>query len=345
MKKRRISIFLLVTVFLLAPIGLMAYGHVLYDETSKEMEQQKTYSRHYVMITGDEDSGLWDAIYESAREEGEARGVYVERFGDQLAVNYDRTQLVELAVNASVDGILVNSDETEEMTACIDAAVEAGIPVATVLNDCSGSTRQCFVGANNYHIGQEYGKRIKKALKKIETDKTKKVLVLTENNSGDTSSNLILLGIRETLEQEIKVDKTVSVDAVWVDNSDSFGAEEYIRDIFLDEEQTPDILVCLSGVYTQCAYQAAVDYNQVGRVQLFGYYDSAQILDALAKNILTLTITPDTREIGRASVAALDEYRQTGYTNGYTTVDVDLITPAEAKKRLTQLEREEEQGV
>ena len=116
----------------------------------------------------------------------------------------------------------------------------------------------------------------------------KKVLVLIENNSGDTSGNLILLGIRETLEREIKITHEVAVDAVQVDNSDSFGAEEYIRDVFLDEDQTPDILVCLSGVYTQCAYQAAVDYNKVGVVQIFGYFDSPQILDALAKNILTV---------------------------------------------------------
>ncbi len=343
MNKKRFWIILLVAIFILAPIGLMLYGRALYGSTSKEMEQMTTYDRHYVMITGDEDSGLWDAVYESARVEGEKRGIYVERFGDQLAVQYDRTTLVQMALQASVDGIIVNSDETEEMTACIDEAVASGIPVATVLNDCSGSTRQCFVGANNYHIGQEYGKQIKKALKKMDTDETVKVLVLTENNSGDTSGNLILLGIRETLEEEIKVTKKVSVGAVWVDNSDSFGAEEYIRDVFLDEEQTPDILVCLSGVYTQCAYQAAVDYNQVGKVQLMGFYDSTQILEALKKNILTLTITPDTEQIGALSVEALDEYRQTGYTNGYTAVDVQLITPEDAKKRLEKQQREQEQ--
>ncbi len=341
MKKRRFAIFLLVAVFILAPFALMLYGRMLYGGTSKEIEQMTTYDRHYVMITGAEDSGLWDAVYESAKAEGEKRGIYVERFGDQLAVQYDRCQLVKMAVQASVDGIIVNSDETEEMTACIDEAVAQGIPVVTVLNDCSGSMRQCFVGTNNYHIGQEYGKQIRQALKNMKKKGTKKVLVLTENNSGDTSGNLILLGIRETLEQEIKVTHEVSVDAVPIDNSDSFGAEEYIRDVFLDADQIPDILVCLSGVYTQCAYQAAVDYNKVGMVQLLGYYDSPQILDALAKNILTVTITPDTQQMGQFCVEALDEYRQTGYTNGYTAVDVQLITPSDAKKRLAQIEQEQ----
>ena len=341
MIKRKITIFLLVAVFILAPVVLMVYGRVLYGGTSKEIEQMTTYGRHYVMITGEEDSGLWDAVYESARTEGEKQGIYVERFGDNLAVKYDTCQLVKMAVQASVDGIIVNGDDSDEMTACINEAVNQGIPVATVLNDCSGSKRQCFAGANNYNIGQEYGRQIQQALKGNDKKRMKKVLVLIENNSGDTSGNLILLGIRETLEREIKITHEVAVDAVQVDNLDSFGAEEYIRDVFLDEDQTPDILVCLSGVYTQCAYQAAVDYNKVGVVQIFGYFDSPQILDALAKNILTVTITPDTAEMGRLSVRALDEYRQTGYTNGYTAVDVQLITAAEAGERLARIGQEQ----
>ncbi len=336
MKRKRIAIFLLVAVFILAPVALMLYGRLIYGGTSKEIEQMTTYGRHYVMITGEEDSGLWDAVYESARAEGEKRGIYVERFGENLAVKYSSYQLVKMAVEASVDGIIVNGDESEELVGCIDEAVDAGIPVATVLNDCSGSKRQCFIGANNYNIGQEYGKQIRQILDDADDNSMKKVLVLTENNSGDTSGNLILLGIRESLEREIKVTHEVSVDAVQVDNSDSFGAEEYIRDVFLDEKQIPDILVCLSGVYTQCAYQAAVDYNKVGVVQLLGYFDSPQILDALAKNILTVTIAPDTMEMGRLCVEALDEYRQTGYTNGYTAVNVQMITPAEAKQRLAR---------
>ena len=71
MIKRKITIFLLVAVFILAPVVLMVYGRVLYGGTSKEIEQMTTYDRHYVMITGEEDSGLWDVVYESARTEGE----------------------------------------------------------------------------------------------------------------------------------------------------------------------------------------------------------------------------------------------------------------------------------
>ena len=340
MKKRKVAVFLLVAIFILAPFGLLLYGSLIYNGTSKEMEQITTYDKHYAMITGSEDSGLWDAIYASARAEGEKRGIYVERFGSNLAVKYDTRQLMKMAVQASVDGIIVRGDETEDTIACINAANDNHIPVVTVFNDCSGSTRQCFVGTNNYHVGQEYGRQIRKLIKESGKEGIKKVLVLTEDNPNDTSRNLILLGIRETLEEEITQTHEVAVEAAQVDNSGSFSAEEYIRDVFLDSERMPDILVCLSEVYTQCAYQAAVDYNKVGVVQMLGYYDSEQILDALAKNILSVTITPDTEQMGRACVEALDEYEQTGYTNGYTAVDVQMIKPQEAKLRLNRMQQE-----
>ncbi len=341
MEKRKIAIFLLAAVFILAPLVLMGYGSVIYSGTSKEIEQMNDYDRHYAMIVDEKDSVLWDAVYESARAEGEKRGILVERFGSSLAVDHDRLQLLKLATQASVDGIIIKGDESEEVVAAINAAVDAGIPVATVFDDCSKSKRQCFVGTNNYNVGQEYGRQIQELLaSEKKSAGVKKVLVLTEHNVNDTSGNLILLGIRETLQKEIEQTHQVVVDAAQVDNSESFRAEEYIRDLFLDAERIPDILVCLNEVYTQCAYQAAVDHNKVGQVQVLGYYDSEQILDALTKNIVSATIAPDTGQMGTLCVEALDEYEKTGYTNGYTAVDVQLIHADDAKKRLAAMHQE-----
>ena len=77
------------------------------------------YDRHYVMITGREDSDFWDRVYESALAEGKKRSVYVERFGEDLAVEYERNELLRLAMQASVDGIIVPGDEEEETIAPI----------------------------------------------------------------------------------------------------------------------------------------------------------------------------------------------------------------------------------
>ena len=267
-----------------------------------------TYNRHYAMITGSGDEDFWAEVYESALEEGKKRGVYVERFGENLAVDYDRTELLDMAIRASVDGIIVTGDDEEETVELIDEAVDAGIPVVTILSDCIESRRQCFVGSNNYNIGQEYGRQILKML----PEGAGQVLVLLDENRTDSSQNLILLAIRETLEEALGSLDAVTVDTYAIDGSRDFSAEESIRDIFLGEE-LPDVLVCLNAVHTRCAYSAAVDYNKVGTVQMIGYYDSDTILDAVSKNIIQATVALDTAQMGELSVKALDEYVETAF--------------------------------
>lgn len=296
------------------------------------------YDRHYVMITGREDSDFWDRVYESALAEGKKRSVYVERFGEDLAVEYERNELLRLAMQASVDGIIVPGDEEEETIALLQEVVEQGIPVVNVLQDSTGSIRQCFVGNNSYNLGQDYGRQILELLAEendteagsVAVKEPVRVLVLVDENRTDTSQNLVLLGIRETLENAGEDGDRVSVETSPVDNSRGFSSEESIRDIFLDAGKLPDILVCLSAVHTRCAYQAAVDYNKVGIVQMLGYYDSDAILEAVSKNILRSTIALDTEQMGRLCVQALDEYVKTGYTNNYMAVDTRLITAEEA---------------
>lgn len=79
-----------------------------------------------------------------------------------------------------------------------------------------------------------------------------------------------------------------------------------------------------------------MDYNQVGTVQMLGYYDSEAILEAVSKNILYSTIALDTEQMGRLCVQALDEYVETGYTNNYMAVDTRLIRAAEAERLVNQ---------
>lgn len=345
MSRRKSILFLLCLAGILG--CLLFLWQRFYGLSRGEEREFEIYDRHYVMITGREDSDFWDRVYESAQEEGKKRGVYVERFGEDLAVEYSRNELLRLAMQASVDGIIVPGDEEEETIALLQEVVEQGIPVVNVLQDSTGSIRQCFVGNNSYNLGQEYGHQILELLAEEEKlsenmeesvpgEPSAGVVVLMDEARSDTSQNLVLLGIRETLDHAEKEIGKVSVETRPVDNSRSFSSEESIRDIFLNSGRLPDILVCLSAVHTKCAYQAAVDYNKVGTVQILGYYDSDAILDAVAKRILYSTIALDTEQMGRLCVQALDEYVETGYTNNYMAVDTRLIRAQEAERLVAE---------
>lgn len=263
-------------------------------------ELPKTYDYHYAMITDAGDSDFWDKVYESAKETGLKNNVYVERFGSGLAVEYTKNQLIELAIQASVDGIILPGDEEEETLDLLDQAGKAGIPVVTVQTDCSGGLRRCFVGTNNYNLGQDYGKQIAEILKekKVSEGGTVHVLVLMDEDRVDTSQNLILLGLRENVKKLLGNDRVI-VDTELIDNAGSFRSEESIRDIFLNWSELPDIMVCLNEINTRCAFQAAVDYNKVGKVQILGYYDSDAILDAVARRLCMQHLLPDTERDGK----------------------------------------------
>ena len=102
--------------------------------------------------------------------------------------------------------------------------------------------------------------------------------------------------------------------------------EEFVRDIFVSEENLPDVLVCMDEVVTECVYQALVDYNQVGNVDVVGFYYSDVILDGISKGIISSAIALDMDEIGRYSVNALEEFSSLGHTSNYYSVGQHVIT-------------------
>ena len=84
-------------------------------------------------------------------------------------------------------------------------------------------------------------------------------------------------------------------------------------------------MVCLTAIDTRCAYQAVVDYNKVGVIDIIGYYDSELILSAIQKDIIYSTMTIDAKQMGAYCVEALNEYMQTGQVSDYFSVDLYVI--------------------
>ena len=73
-------------------------------------------------------------------------------------------------MTSGVDGILVESDESDEMSELIDEAVDRGIPVVTLYGDNTHSARCSFVGVGSYNLGREYGRQVLKLAAAEDTD-------------------------------------------------------------------------------------------------------------------------------------------------------------------------------
>lgn len=307
-------------------IGMVYYKYYINKLGITDTADYNEYEYHYALISESEDTTFFDAIYQGAQNKGKEQNVYVERTGSNLSVNYSLEDLMRIAIAAEVDGIILEPDGTPEVTALINEADNAGIPVVTVLQDDSESARKSFIGINSYSQGQAYAKEVLGIIK----EGKQHVTILMNKDTTDKSQNDIYTSILEAT-----ANQNVEVDTIGVDSDSVFSSEEEIRRLIVDKENSPDLIVCLTAADTLCAYRAVVDYNQVGAIDIVGYYTSDIILAAIEKNIIHSTMTIDANQMGAYCVEALTEYRDTDNVNNYYPVDINVINYSNIRDYIT----------
>lgn len=295
---------------------------------SFEKADYTPYESHYVYIAEEPNSDFWAEVYEAAKEEADSNNIFLEDFHSSIKDNYSPAELLRVAKNSAVDGIIYSGENTEEVTRLIDECVDAGIGVVILQNDVEASRRQCFVGVNYYEVGQLYAEQIWKMI--AEGAKVGTIELIVDANMSEGVSNLISIAIEDKFTESEKEGIMPEIKIRRIDAEDTFGVEESIRRIFISNDKLSDVMVCLNSAYTQCAYQSVVDYNRVGDVQILGYFSNDDILEAIDKQIIYSTVLIDTDEMGKLSVQALHEYNEMGYTNSYRPIDMEVIGQVEA---------------
>lgn len=303
------------------------------------------YDNYYVMITSDSDSSFWQSVFEGANEAAEKSNTYVEVLGNNLSVAFTEAEQMRVAIESRVDGIIVEANESAKMRDLINEAVTKGIPVVTALGDNTASARQSYVGISSYNLGREYGKQVNAIADSIYEKESHtngmfsgkqpiRVLVLINANADDSSQNIIFSGIQETVEDQRDYSGKISLEAKAINTDGAFAAEESIRNILMQDTALPDMIICLDELNTTCVYQAVVDYNKVGQINIVGYYSSDTILKAIDRNVVYSTIDVDTKQMGAYCVEALNEYKESGYVSEYYAVDTKLINADNVKSYL-----------
>lgn len=321
LKDKRLTIFIIIIIVI--AIGILAVFGIgmLRQKETESVKEMKSYSRHYAFITNLDDRGeMWTEAYEGAKEYGLEHDAYVEWFGKNLVETYSKTELLEMAIAAKVDGIIVQGDDSSEMDKLVSKASKANIPLIAMWTDCYGSSRTAYVGMSSYNLGAQYCNYILED--STEEDQTLLVLINTSNN--DSSEKLVFAGLKETL-YGVSVDK-FKVKTVIVDDYGTYSIEESIRNLLLTGEKPADIVVCLDENTTSTMARLVVDYNKVGDFKLIGFYSSDSIVDSVANGVIDATLTIDGKSMGRECVISLDTYLQSGYGSEYVPIEILTIT-------------------
>lgn len=289
-------------------------------------DEAHEYDSYYVLITDSPNTDFWQSVYQGAVAEAEKHNAYVELLGENLEQSYSKADLLNIAINSNVDGIIIEGDDDNDTVKLLLKAKEEGIPVVTVSDDNMECKRISYIGVSSYNLGKEYGEQLVKYVKENVPD-TCRTMVLMDDTFTSNSQSIILTAINEVIEDENLADK-ITLSSHVVSSNKDYAAEEDIRDIFVGENSHsgPDVVICLSEKNTLCVYQTVVDYNKVGNVEIFGYYLSPVIKDAIDKEIIRSSIVVDTDQMGRRSIEAMNEYKESGYVSEIYLIDTDLVS-------------------
>lgn len=319
-------------------VGVLVGSYIAQDRLVKKPDtsgsKEETYTYHVAMLVNDRRDVFWQSVYQYAKEAGRNQDIYVEDFGARMGEKYSREELLEMAIAAEVDGIIIEANNSPEMVALIDEATAKDITVITVSSDATGSKRQSFVSVNDYALGEMYGNQVA-ALKGSATGK---VTVLLAADGGNTGPDVIFSGINKAIEAG---GEKFQLNSLMAGETGEFESEEKIRQLLRASDTRPDVLVCLSAVDTISAYQCVVDYNLVGKVKIVGSYDTPRILEGVEKGIIQSTIVVSAEEMGNKAIQGMSDYLTKEYTSEYMSVESKLIT----RENVTDyLKEQEEQG-
>ncbi|MBE5843483.1 MAG: sugar ABC transporter substrate-binding protein [Butyrivibrio sp.] len=331
-------------VFIILTLVVGSLAFMFYRADLNNQAEIHEYQKYYVMITDNYKADFWQSVYEGALEVAKENDIYVDLLGQDLPGEHSCEELMKIAIASHVDGIILYANESDSMTKLINEAMDDGIPVVTLYGDNTHSDRISYVGVGGYSIGKMYGKQVINLIKEkrredfIESEtmgerQQIKITVLATADAQDTGQNIIITAMQDTIDQNNATDSEFSVSIYTVDNTNAFSVEESIRDIFLNDE-IPDVIVCLNELNTICAYQAVVDFNKVGDVNILGYYDSFDIVNAIDRGGVYATVSIDTWQLGEYSIEALEDYYEFGNTSEYYLADVTLINKSNVSSYL-----------
>ena len=333
MKKERDKIFWIICLLLSCIVLSVVFVGVRYyriweDQNPNNKEEEvKAYKYHCAFIASDSEDPFGKNIYEGAKRAGEEVGIYVEYFGENLSLNYKEDELLEIAIAAKVDAIILKGAGSSSTGKLINQAIEQGIAVVTVSEDDMNSKRCSFIGINKFKMGYDL---CAEALSDEEKGQGE-IMVLFDQLGDNTDNTIAISGAKRYLDEN-SGDYTLITPSI--DSSESYNVEEQIRMLLREKSQRPDIVICTSLAQTQSVYQTLIDLNCVGDIKVIGFYYTQSILEEIEKDIIQATYVIDAEEMGRHAVNSISEYKKYGYVSDYVSVEAEIINEENIKEWL-----------
>lgn len=293
-----ITVCIVILVYLF--IGFARYsgkiGSIVQELRGNPASGERRY--HIVLIEQERYHPYWEMVEKGAAQAAEKYGMDIEFTGAVRNNMEEQLNLLEKAIAARADAIIVQGLNEEKFTPVIDKAVQRGIPVVTIDTDAPDSRRLAYVGTDNLAAGERLGR----------------LVVQTTGGSGKLG---VIIGSDQAASQLQRLDglKRVVAEHPGLDivavRSSNISHMEAIQQAAEMLRQHPEIEVMVGTSATDAlgVLQAAKSLQRE-RLMIIGFDNQKETLAAIRKGEIAATVAQQPYLMGETAVRLLYEHFQ-----------------------------------
>lgn len=313
-----LAVLFMAFIYLLVQFMMSNYKNQALVQRLIENETNPRSRPHVMLISQELDNPYWRTVEKGARDAADQLGIALEYVGP-LRLNQDeQTKLLEKAIAAKVDAILLQGVRSIAYSRLINKAVEQGIPVITVDTDSPDSKRIAYVGSDNIASGARLGRLVKDT----HTGPGKIGIILGSNLAENQM--LRLEGFRSV----ISTQRDLQIVDIRASNLSRIEAAQKTAEMLFMHADI-NIIVGLSELDAGGILQAVRNSGLEGKIDIFGFDDSEGTKEALQRGEIRATIVQKPYQMGHEALSLLHLVLQGEHPAGnhYTSYEVLSAPP------------------
>ncbi|MCA0753787.1 substrate-binding domain-containing protein [Paenibacillus sp. N4] len=298
--KWNIAVFLLLFLFagLLASFFLssLRIRGLLQPEAADDKAQTSAF--RITLIAQELDNPYWRAIEKGAREAADAYGMQLDYAGPLRINPEEQIKLLEKALAAKADAVLLQGLNDPRYRAAIDKAADQGTVVLTIDTDEPESKRLAYIGTDNFAAGERLGELVAGA-----AFPPSEIAVLIGNEQAP-NQQLRLNGFQSVIDKSRGL-KVVEVRSSSISRLKAAAVAEEL----LDDHPGLDFAVGLSALDGAGIAEAAERFPSRG-LQIFAFDDLEETVDLIRSGGISATLVQQPYEMGYVAVSMLNDHIQ-----------------------------------
>ncbi|MBW7474756.1 substrate-binding domain-containing protein [Paenibacillus oenotherae] len=277
-------------------------------------------SRHVVLIAQEVDNPYWRTIEQGVREAADNYGMDVEYTGPIRIHAAEQIRLLERAIAAKPDAIMVQGINDPQQRLLIDKAAVQGIPIITVDADEPDSHRLSYIGTDNLKAGKMMGELVAQA-----AAGTKGSIGVLIANEQSYSQQLRLAGFRSVLSRYPEL----TVVDVRPSNNSRLQATREAEEMLMQHAGKIDTMIGFSALDSIGILKAA-EHVHPQRLSILAFDDLAETKAAIRQCRIRATIVQRPYAMGYGAITMLNDYFQGRKPEQQRFTEATVLTSGES---------------